>query len=68
MTCERCGDNNKGLGNIQGSKPEYICGPYCFRWIYCDSSLRNLLKSNGGEYTTPCGLKVKVTVERSKAE
>ena len=68
MTCERCGDNNKGLGNIQGSKPEYICGPQCFRWIYCYSAMRNLLRVNGGEYTTPCKLKIKVTVERSKAE
>ena len=66
MTCERCGDNNKELGNIQGEEPIYICGPHCFMMIYCESAMKGLLKDNGGEYTAPCGLKVKVTVERSK--
>ena len=64
--CERCKNNNKELGNIQGREPIYICGFDCPRYMYCQRGMSNLLKSNGGEFTSPCGLKVKVTVERSK--
>jgi len=66
--CEKCGDNNKELGNIQGQVPEYICGVYCHRYTYCQRGMVNLLKDNGGEFTSPCGLKVKVTVDRVHAK